>query len=75
MANEQEGVMTPEGGWQPTVGSPFRRLTNIEVDDLKAMAEKTTPSFEGPHNVPFEKHHPVAREIWTKRGIGPKPAA
>ena len=68
MANTKvEGMMTSEGGWMPAEGSRHRRLTKDEVADLKTMAKKTTPSFEGPHNTPWEDHHPIAREIWAKR--------
>ena len=77
-----EGVMLPDGGWQPAIGSKHRKLNRDEVFDLRQMAEKTTPTFpdkgskpdrNGNHdNAAWEDHHPVAREVWARKGIGPK---
>ena len=72
MAEVVEGAILPNGGWQANVGSKFRSLTRDEVNDLREMAEKSTPSFDGPHNAKWEDHHPLAREIWAKKGVGPK---
>lgn len=57
--------------WVPKKGSPFRHLTAVEVAETRAMAEKTTPEFGGEHNATWEQHHPVAREIWERRGVKP----
>ncbi len=74
--------------WVPDPGSPFRGLTAQEVADLRYMAETTTPLFvdvkevrkdfrgnEYHHeesNASWESHHPVAREVWERRGLKPK---
>jgi hypothetical protein len=73
MADRAEGVLLPDGSWKAAEGSSrFRDLNIFEVNELRFMAENTTPSFEGPHNATWEDQHPVAREIWARRGVGPK---
>lgn len=54
-----------------------RSLTQHEVDDIRAMAEAITPRFGGhaldpDADAPWEAHHPVAREVWERRGLRPK---
>jgi hypothetical protein len=70
MAEQSDGALMETGEWRANAGSKFRSLNRDEVFDLRTMAEKTTPSFDGPNNAKFEDHHPLAREIWAKRGIG-----
>ena len=67
-----DGKMNADGSWEAANGSKFRSLTAAEVADVKAMASATTPSFEGEHNAKWGDHHPLAREVWQKRGMGPK---
>lgn len=66
-----EGNFQPDGSWQAAAGSPHRSLTKQEVIDLQAMASTTTPVFGGEHNAAWDDHHPVAREIFEKRGLKP----
>lgn len=65
-----------------------RQLTAQELADLREMAETTTPKFgthieevDHPergkvfrisHNAEWEDHHPIARQIWERRGLKPK---
>lgn len=65
-----------------------RTLTKEEQTDLRHMAETTTPQFgivteevDHPtlgktvrvtHNAEWEDHHPIAREVWERRGLKPK---
>lgn len=56
-----------------------RSLTQHEVDDLRNMAENTTPRFGGHEKDPdadasWEAHHPIAREVWERRGLKPQGA-
>ena len=60
-----------DGSWRAPPGSPFRSLTPLEVAELREMAERTTPIFGGPHNVTWEETHPVAREVYQRRGLQP----
>lgn len=62
-----EGVFTEDGGWSAARGSGYRSLTAEEVEVMQTMAATTTPIFGGPHNVPWERTHPVAREVWATR--------
>lgn len=71
MAEQVDGAKLPDGGWQANAGSKFRTLNRDEVFDLTKMAESTTPSFDGPHNAKWEEHHPLAREVWENKGVGP----
>lgn len=69
-----EGKLEPSGNWKAAEGSPFRSLTLQEVSDLRQTAETTTPIFGGPNNATWEQTHPVAREVYEKRGFKPKDA-
>ena len=73
--------------WQAPEGSPFRSLTITEAAELRAMAEATTLRFSGHRDptdprrlldpdadAPWESLHPVAREVWERRGLKPEGA-
>lgn len=49
-----------------------RSLTREEVDNLRDYAESTTPSFLPPDNAAWDDHHPIAREVWEKKGLKPE---
>lgn len=66
---EIEGTILEDGGWRANDGSIFRSLTRQEVLELQEMAEKTIPIFGGDGNAIWEQHHPIARDIWQKRGF------
>lgn len=73
------GKFNADGSWT-SFTEKFRSLSADEVADLRHMAETTTPSFENEHpeghpkhaNAKWENHHPIAQEIWEKRGLKPK---
>lgn len=69
---ETEGKITEGAGWIANKGSPFRSLTWQEVQDIREMAENTTPVFGGEANATWEQHHPIARDIFERRGLKPK---
>jgi hypothetical protein len=63
--------LLPNGGYRAPEGSPFSDMTKEEVADAQASARKTKPCFKGPHNAPWEQHHPVMRAEWESMGHGP----
>lgn len=67
-----QGSYDEEGGWVAHKRAPHRSLTAQEVEDVRAMAETIDPAPADEHNAPWELHHPVAREVWQRRGFGPK---
>jgi hypothetical protein len=46
-----------------------RSLTSDEMHDLRDAAEEHVPLFHPPHNAAWDDHHPIAREVWEKKGI------
>lgn len=45
----------------------FRELTPEEEKDFREYAEANDP----PDLASWELYHPVCREVWIKRGVGP----
>lgn len=48
----------------------FRELSEEEAEDFRRYAWKNAPDLSK-----WELMHPVCREVWVKRGLGPKPDA
>lgn len=69
-----EGILQPDGKWIAGEGSPFRSLSVQEVSDLRQSAELAQPIFGGPHNATWEQTHPLAREVYERRGLKTKDA-
>ncbi len=79
-----EGQIMSDGSWVGVKDSPYRNLTAEEVKAAREAAEAAPPRFTGHYDpddprrwldpdadAPWERHHPVTREVWEKRGMKP----
>lgn len=59
------GTYLADGSWHST-STQFKSLTADEVEQYRQYARDEDPPSDN-----WEVFHPVCREVWEERGVGP----